>query len=752
MRTLIAEALTNFRLPLWNPHEALGIPLFAQMMHGVLHPVSLIGAFIFPHARMDIFILIYIMLAAVGSALLARVLGASWGSAAVAGFGYGLSGYVLGMGSIIQYLCAAATAPWTLMGLRLAGEGRRFGIAAAATATAVLFFAGDPQWTIIAILLGIALAIEAGGMRGLRNALIGIAIGTALAGIQLIPTMVYFREVSRSTGLGSADRLQWALSPWRIVEFIVPGFFGSPGAGLEKWPVFMWLGGKIQPGLEMPFAPSVYIGACVLVLAAAGLLHSRATRLLGISSLILLWLALGANAGAEQLTHLIPVWGKFRYAEKMVGPLTLCLSVLAAFGCERLSNRPSGFWAALAGGAGFAALSAGLFLANWHSFDTLFINAVAREAAPIARHNLTIGLVHTGLILLALACLIAGGRRWPRLCAYFPAAVAGLVFLQSSFAAPFAMHSGDRTVRDEHPLSQIANTGEIPRIVTPIEKNYLYPAGLNQFDAQIGVQSHLGAPAYNIPSGIDQLNTYTGLRPRRLDELLHTFSGMFGFDSPIALRLYAVTHAVIKNPYIPEETHIADAASREGVRVFENKEWGFSVWKVPHRPWAVFAEKVALASDEKEALDTLVQILAREESTVVLEGAPQPKTLGPGQVLEIARRNERLRVEATSRTDGILVVNDSYWPGWRATIDGKEVPIWRADFLVRAVPWPAGRHVLEMKYDPPEVRIGWIISLTGAIAFIALLAIERSGESLQYNRHFALRTARFVEFPSGIKR
>ena len=272
LRTLVVEALRNFQLPLWNPHEALGIPLFAQMMHGVLHPISVIGAFVFPHAGMDVFILIYIMLAALGSALLARVLGASWGSAAVAGLGYGLSGYVLGMDSIIQYLGAAAIAPWAIIGLRMAGEGRRSGIVAAAAAVACLHFAGDPEWTIMAVFLGTALAIEAGGMRGFKNASIGIAIGTALAGIQLIPTMVYFREVSRATGLDSLDRLQWALSPWRIIEFIVPGFFGSAGAGLEKWPVFMWLGGQIQPGFEMPFAPSVYVGAGVLVLAAAGFL------------------------------------------------------------------------------------------------------------------------------------------------------------------------------------------------------------------------------------------------------------------------------------------------------------------------------------------------------------------------------------------------------------------------------------------------------------------------------------------------
>jgi Bacterial membrane protein YfhO len=721
---LVVEALRNFQLPLWNPHEALGIPLFAQMMHSVLHPVSLIGAFLFPHAGMDVFILIYIMLAALGSALLARVLGASWGSAAVTGLGYGLSGYLLGMDSIIQYQCAAATAPWTVIGLRMAGERRRFGIVAAAAAVAALHFAGDPQWTTIAVLLGTALAIDAGGMKGLRNASIGVAIGTALAGIQLIPTMTYLRETVRATGLDSLDRLQWALSPWRIIEFIAPGFFGSSGAGLEKWPVFMWLGGQIRTGFEMPFVPSVYVGASVFVLAAAGLSHSRATRIVGISSLILLWLALGTNAGAEQLTHLIPVWGKFRYSEKFVGPLTLCLTVLAAFGAERLAKQPTRFWVVVAGGAGLAALASALFLTNWRGFDSSFTGTVARAAAPVARHNLTIGLVHAGLTLLAFACLVVVALRRPQLRIYFPLAVAALVFLQLSVAAPFAMHSGDRAVRDDHPLAQIAGIGEALRVLTPIEKNYLYPGGIDQFDGQIGAQSHLGAPAYNVSSRIDQFNTYTGLRPWRFDMLIRTFNDQFGFDSVIALRLFATTHAIIKDPYFPDEMQVAKAASQDGVKVLDNREWGFTGWKVPHRPWAIFAEKVAIASNEKDALDTLVKTLAREESTVVLEGAPQPKTLGEGQVLEITRSSDWLHIDATSASDGILVVNDSYWPGWRATIDGHAVPIWRADYLVRAVPWPAGRHILEMRYDPPEVRIGWIISLVGALSLAALFIFE----------------------------
>ncbi len=129
-------------------------------------------------------------------------------------------------------------------------------------------------------------------------------------------------------------------------------------------------------------------------------------------------------------------------------------------------------------------------------------------------------------------------------------------------------------------------------------------------------------------------------------------------------------------------------------------------------------------SGEKQALEALVETLARGESTVVLEGAPPQKGLGTGKVLNIERTGTRLRIEAVSENDGILVVNDSYWPGWQAKIDGKDVPIWLADFLVRAVPWPSGKHVLEMRYAPIEVRIGSFFSLAGAIALAVLSALE----------------------------
>jgi uncharacterized protein (TIGR03382 family) len=63
-------------------------------------------------------------------------------------------------------------------------------------------------------------------------------------------------------------------------------------------------------------------------------------------------------------------------------------------------------------------------------------------------------------------------------------------------------------------------------------------------------------------------------------------------------------------------------------------------------------------------------------------------------------------------------VADAFWPGWKARLDGRPVPIQRADLLVRAVAWPGGRHLLEMAYQPAEISVG--ISITAAASLLAM--------------------------------
>ena len=82
----------------------------------------------------------------------------------------------------------------------------------------------------------------------------------------------------------------------------------------------------------------------------------------------------------------------------------------------------------------------------------------------------------------------------------------------------------------------------------------------------------------------------------------------------------------------------------------------------------------------------------------------------------------RITYESESSVNGLAVFSEIYYPkGWKATIDGKEVPILRADYVLRALEIPAGRHVIEFKFEPKPYLIGNKVTL--ASSWILLLIV-----------------------------
>jgi len=82
-------------------------------------------------------------------------------------------------------------------------------------------------------------------------------------------------------------------------------------------------------------------------------------------------------------------------------------------------------------------------------------------------------------------------------------------------------------------------------------------------------------------------------------------------------------------------------------------------------------------------------------------------------------------IEADPAADGLLIVSDLFYPGWKAAVDGRPVEILRANYLMRAIPVPAGKHIIEMRYDPRSFKIGLILSALGCVAVAGLLWTHR---------------------------
>lgn len=72
----------------------------------------------------------------------------------------------------------------------------------------------------------------------------------------------------------------------------------------------------------------------------------------------------------------------------------------------------------------------------------------------------------------------------------------------------------------------------------------------------------------------------------------------------------------------------------------------------------------------------------------------------------------RIKIQTNSSTDQLLFVSDNYFPGWRATVDGKDIKILRANYTFRAVPVKKGEHIVVMSYLPKSFIIGVAVSAT----------------------------------------
>jgi hypothetical protein len=716
VRTLVVEALRQGRLPLWDPHQGTGRPLFAEGSHSVLHPVSLLAALVAP-SSVDALLLGYLVAAAAGAYLVARALGASGPASAGAAVAFALAGYPVSMTGNVLFLAGLSSLPWVLAAGRAAGAGARWGAVAAALATASAFLSGDAQVAVLAAALGLLLAHDAGGWRGLARAAAGVVTGLLLAGVQLEATRALLPLTTRSVPLSDLERTQWALAPARLLEWVVPGLFRGP---IDVAPT-----GASGAWLDLPFAESVYLGAPLLVAAGLGAARRdaagrRRTALFMVgAAAVLLWLALGHRLGARQLLDGVPIWSRFRYPEKLMAPLGLCLAALAALGVDAFAARPlaPGLRRSLAA----AALAAGgallLLLLAPDATGGLAGRLLGDEGA-FYRARLAAGLPHLAAGLAAVLAADRLGRE-----AWRAAALALVLALSVTAAFPYAGHLGDPAAhRLESPLALEAD-GPAPRLAHPADGSFTPEERRDLVDVVARQRARALAPAANVARRVDAVGQYTPL-----PSLRHTaLEDALGEAAALGFRRFGVTHVVVPIPYALPGRRAVELATGGGVRLQGGEAERLELWAVPHRPWAFFPERALAVAEPGRALGVLLEIMARGDDGAVVVEAPSRPPLAPGRVLGVERGAEVVRIEAEAEGPSLLVVQDAWWPGWRAEVDGRPAELLAADLLVRAVPWPAGRHRLELIYDPPELATGLAVSGAGVALLLALAALALRG-------------------------
>ena len=156
---------------------------------------------------------------------------------------------------------------------------------------------------------------------------------------------------------------------------------------------------------------------------------------------------------------------------------------------------------------------------------------------------------------------------------------------------------------------------------------------------------------------------------------------------------------------------------------------------------AWFVKNVQYVNNANEEIDALKTILPTETAVVdvrfkdVLKGISEAHKDSLSSIRLTSYEPNRLVYETENAGEGIAVFSEIYYPnGWQVTIDGKPTGLGRADYVLRTLYIPAGKHTVEMRFDPQSLHVtegiayGALALLVIGVAAVALIARKKAQE------------------------
>lgn len=735
------------RFPLWNPHELLGMPFVATLQSAMFYPLNWLCA-VMPLGRaINLAIVLGLFLAGLFTYLWCRRLGLSRAGALVAA-----GVYIFGAPQILRvheghwsFLAPMTWIPCLLLCIEVLLDGGSWPLAVAggAVAVAMQWCGGNPQYALyggLAALLWLALRMwttrrerKRAHWRVAGGVCLFYLLGTLLAGVQVLPAIEMFTQSSRGEHVGFHWVSQYCLVPENLITLIVPGFFGQgAGVGIEYW------------GRWNLWETCAYFGVVAfgLVLLAVGRGRRPLTWCALILAVLLLLIAMGPYTPLFRLLYeTVPGFGLFRGLGRILGPAALFVALLAALGMDRLNRDtpPAPLarrWSILLGLAASLLLLLGLMgilglgTGAWRAFIVwmsgvgvdsrpfLISNGLTPDFIAAARKAAALGLFRAGWLLGGLALVIAlslrgGSRRW------IAPVVIGLVAVDFfTFAHPYMLTFDPRKdALTPGALGVLRNEPQPFRYARGTALNL--PAGEGMaygLDCLEGIEPNVPA-RFRRAFWMAQLDLPAGQLPSpEWTPPATTLYYLMGI-SP-ALRVFNLTHLVLYADSDPVPMRGAREVYRDSrIRII----------RLPSpfpRAWIVHHARIVPNPDDACALLATPSRWDYEREAI-FETPPACPLALPRLADPTPRFTryaaDRVVIEAEPAADGLLIVSDLFYPGWKAAVDGRPVGILRANYLMRAIPVPAGKHIVEMHYDPRSFKIGLALSALGCVVVAGLL-------------------------------
>ncbi len=735
-RVYASRALRQGFLPLWNPYVYSGAPFMAVDQPAVLYPLNILSYVVAPPDAVLFTALVRLFIAGLATYWFVRTLGGGSLGAFVGAITFAFSGFMIVWLGHPHANVAAWLPAFFLTAEWLYRKTSPRHIALVALIVAAQLTAGHAETALYTLtagglyyLLRTSSAwwsdreLRSGAMRLMALAA-AAALGVALASAHLLPFLEWLRysaELRWRTGLGGLRATRLGPKYWvaGILPMLLPNIFNNP-----TWP------GQYRsffPGWNF-VEQTLYVGILGLPLAAAVLVARRGDKRVWLLA-ALGFAALGAALRLpvfDWINYLplfnIAAYGRFRLV------YSFCVSVLAGLGARDLLKAEGGDDIARP--------------VIWLLMVSTAVGAVVLLIAPriLSEMNRAAPFPFRQLIQDALSDAFRASNiqmYWPLLVALAAVVILGLYVrrvLRRQIVQPVLLLL---VVVDLFALGMGYHT------TVPAESIFPETPALQLLKNDTSLFRIVGTNIDLMPNTgmIYGLHDVRGLDfpGRRYQELCQAIGGRdwLGYGilfteqlKPRLLGLLNVKYVLTSSSLGPDMlSNLRLLDVDRDVSVYEN---------LAFLPRAFVVYRARFTQDSQDVLPTLLDPEFDLHSEIILEKPPPLDFVEPAQAsvagghtgfaspqatVEIARYEANyVEITADNPANGFMFLSDSYYPGWKAYIDGVEAEIYQADYAFRAVYLPAGRHTVEFAYQPAPFRVGSIASgLTLLVVMILLI-------------------------------
>lgn len=729
-----ADRIRHGELPEWYPYDALGQPFIAMMLSAAFHPSRLLYLVLPVERALTVNTLLCYPLAAFGTYGCARLLGATRYGALFGAITFAFSGYVVGISNNFPYLVGIATMPWALWAAErffrrpttlrallasavlasicLAGETQIFFLSGGVVTLLAIIRTGGPRWPV-RLALAFAVTVPA----------------VLLAAPQILPAL---DGLKTREGLNPLTMAQsFSVHPVRLLELLFGPIFISENIGL----ISAELGAIVDPKMNSTWVDSLAVGTPAVAFAflAASTDGRRRVGAFVISlGAVALLLMLGSFTPLYGLFYkFVPVWSVFRYPEKLapwvcfIVALGAAVAVSHAFEDEVERRRAA---VLLLAGAAVCALVAAVAAGSDAWSKLLALAKISKATWPPLTAWFVLNASGTAIATFVIALVL---WRIPRSFAA-PLVICVQAVLLLWYGLPLPQTVGLPLVSEPVGfMSKLLESGHGklggPRVQGSSRSHAIPESGLSlQENIAFGMFTQL-EPDLPALFGMEATNYYLPAGSGRLVRTIReaNSNGQWVVYFP---QLYGADHLVF-------DKSNGAALLRSGAfdLVEENVPWGQLLVRARNARPRAFVAHPRCVTSVAEAVATIQAAGFRSEDEALVEcdhsDPPNPLTPSAGTAQIRGYAPERVEVEVDAADGSLLVLNDAYYEGWTATVDGEPAQIIPANVAVRGVRLTAGTHKVVFAYRQSGLRSGLALAGLTVLMFVIAAVIRAGGRS-----------------------